>query len=985
MLSLLTLSFVSLSLTDLSQYHCAFSCRLASVFLEEEKGRIVRLRKIKSVLASGKFMGNDRVISSVTQPSGNRTRRRRRPCPEAPHHATNGYQGHPAASNNSSPYQVDRDDVELPSLRPPYPTHPFQSTFERAGPLEAPMNGESGVETRISCGAVGDTRRGAPRHHIAPAAVASCGFARTESSKDLSPSRRESIKRSQREKSREGAAAKSDESRPDIAHAADAYGEESGNNDGVDEQQATFYSTCRSTTGQRRSGHTISSGASAIDLFDQCGLVPAAAIKMKGLVGTTDSSQESRDGANDAGTHVMNDHSSGKNVAVVKCSTGSPRTITRPPSFPGGDSNSPRDVIRFDDKRKMKHEEQVRGGVATKSKVGLTPHAQPKPSLTTGAVSRVTRHAQNQASSTEGRPDRATKAGGGRIRRGIVIAAAAAAADDEPTKIFSSNPQRITSDALPQQTKVPPSKSCRSRRRWKVDDRATTESAVRAPVVPSPRAGSLGTGDFPTSEQRLVDAKVRLHKDKDLDALKSEHGEALSILQDISCPSTAAPVASPATTRNDDEVAVGSMPDRTVGNDDTLRAHDPLSRSVTTAAMSNDAHVGLGDAAVNELSANLPRIGSREQAALRSLYRKWWMKVAAGGGLPSPRTPGPPDGSQALGIAELTMSPPRSLGADISGGSGMSLVRLAGERKYYEGGTTGDTLVERLDDAQEQADAGIHRDMDPSIGEGAGSAMLKHAEREDLAVGDAGTGGPDKTHGSELADARDDEGRKLRVEEIFKTVVDETGCQLSTATTDTEAPSPSTLRSDGTRSGTTSDTSKRYSSPSQEKPGPINFDGHKFTRKDNTRDTDRGGGKSTERFESVSRCEYVERGAKGAGDLGDTIEQEQSDMDSVSEENSITAEDEEGHQGRIYLPDGRFVSTRCDLGGYIRENGDDRGENTTVKSVTVGSEGSGSMEALQDGSIVGGEEISTDAGRDGEEDGHEDSDVFRYEDDGFED
>ncbi|CAM9953120.1 unnamed protein product, partial [Ectocarpus sp. 12 AP-2014] len=93
--------------------HALGTPKLASIFLQEEKGRIHRLRQIKSVLASGKLMGNvggNTSSSSVTQPD---RRGKRRPLPNISEH-------HSHHTHHTAHRRFQDADV-----KPNYPANPF--------------------------------------------------------------------------------------------------------------------------------------------------------------------------------------------------------------------------------------------------------------------------------------------------------------------------------------------------------------------------------------------------------------------------------------------------------------------------------------------------------------------------------------------------------------------------------------------------------------------------------------------------------------------------------------------------------------------------------------------------------------------------------------------------------------------------------------------------------------------------------------------
>ena len=369
------------------------------------------------------------------------------------------------------------------------------------------------------------------------------------------------------------------------------------------------------TTGPK-SGQPISSGPSAIDLFDQCGLAPSATNDVEGIMGTTHCARASQQEAGD-GAGVVD--TVGKKDAGIGYPLGPTLQAARPPVTPDGPLDRG-EKGRLRDPRR--HETRVRNAIKGSSD---SIDGQSRSPTARGHVPAASRSAQQGLAASSGREAMVSKNGGKR-RQSVGNSA------ESTTK----GVYRGRSNANLRETQGP-AQADRARRRWNVSGDSS------AALVPSaPRAGRKEYAP-PLSEQRFLTAKVRLHKSKDLNALKSEHMEALSILQDISSPSTSAAQST----------SIAGAP----GNDAAAQTTSPTHELVSFAAASPDqafitetasvcpappkVEFGPADADVDKLSADLPRIGSQEQAALRSLYRKWWMKIANGGSPPSPYTPNP--------------------------------------------------------------------------------------------------------------------------------------------------------------------------------------------------------------------------------------------------------------------------------------------------------------------------------------------------------
>lgn len=180
----------------------------------------------------------------------------------------------------------------------------------------------------------------------------------------------------------------------------------------------------------------------------------------------------------------------------------------------------------------------------------------------------------------------------------------------------TSHPHRL--DPFHVETKVAAAKPERVRRRWK-----SSEGSICPPPSQTQEAPKLeGCVKGPTAKK----AQGRLQKDKSLDALKSEHSEALLILQGIDRLSTTTARKLKDDGQRGESVAIEGATERKC-----LQKHD----DPTIGEISEVKAAGEGMAepnAVGEegLFASPPHITPRDEAAQRLMYRKWWLEIAKG-------------------------------------------------------------------------------------------------------------------------------------------------------------------------------------------------------------------------------------------------------------------------------------------------------------------------------------------------------------------
>ncbi len=612
--------------------------------------------------------------------------------------------------------------------------------------------------------------------------------------------------------------------------------------------------------------HAISSGPSAIDLFDQCGLVPLAAIEREGLVGTTDRYPSKRkplkncdntDGDGPAPSMV--------DRAVERHSVAPAlRGVPRPPLVPGGEPSTVCDFRAARGHLRDERRHEARAPRTKRNQPSATHGVKPRPPFAGGSVStlsRRTKHAQQNASSLSGGDALVGVPKSGRNKgRGVP--------SDGATPDSSSRLTRVEGQPNADLSSTPQIDS-RGRRRWKIDDGSSTNATASTRVAPS-RSVSLSvsaptSAPLSASEQRVASAKERLHKDKDLNALKSEHVEALSILQDISCPSTATATVE---ARRDPNAEEKDGHEATAAAEIAL-LHERKNSSAVATAGASVAAAGEGeveqqglpaDARLSELSADLPRIGSREQAALRAMYRKWWMKVANGGSPPSPCTPiapskGPSEEAPSL-VAEQELAADSTRAAETSAASAAASTSDNGQSSEVgdaEARLDCDRLVPHTPSTEATA-------VEPRAAPGETEMVAALRESGEL----------DGTRATGEVGGRGEEG----------SIVD-----VSAAGTGEKAEEVPAERENITGGATLCTKAGVPPPPGEERAG---------------------GGVAASPGGTVASEQPQE-------ELGQQQQQRQqpiaSDVESVSEDDGLEEEKEEGHHGRIYLPDGRFVST----------------------------------------------------------------------------
>lgn len=701
----------------------------------------------------------------------------------------------------------------------------------------------------------------------------------------------------------------------------------------------------------------ISSGPSAIDLFDQCGFVPRGAVEKEGLVGTTNTLQSDQEASYDnMGVNVNSP--SMVDSAPKMC----PIVAPRAPLVPGGVSsatdirglkNHPRDARR--------HEARTLRTKRTQA-ASLKHGVQPRPPYVGGNPSTLSRskHAHQQGSSSPG--------------KGVKTGEGVPSDATEPTSRGSRTvqPSNVGSPCSTENSApVAQTDSTRVRRRWNVDEACPTAAAASVSLTTPARATGAGaaavgaagavsvdelypesmspsaSASLSASEQRIASAKVRLHKDKDLNALKLEHVEALSILQDISCPSTATATASA-------ESSLNTAQDKQEGGDkitsDASAVEATINSSEKSAAVANSSDSGIGgsksggggaeaqglpvEAKLEVFAADLPRIGSQEQAALREMYRKWWMKVANGGSLPSPCTP-----TDLLEVSKAARGGPTN---DRSGqqGTGSKDVPSVGQQGLLtQAGVEGNSGDDAAQDLAHKAAADLVQDSQSnafgvaasSMGAAVVAAVRPHSY-QGVGVGMAvvvaepdldGSSRRSKTHIVEEKDNRaedtvaDQRGTGVAGDLVLKTTdVSEAGRASDTDEVQNPPAGELSIRRDvpfhigvevaprkdggeggGAAAGIASTTEQAEKPPTEEGNTASGVPHHI-------------------ELEVPPRQEGARKGGAAAAVdnvLASQQQQQQqaiaSDVESVSEDDGLEKEQEEGHHGRIYLPDGRFVST----------------------------------------------------------------------------
>jgi len=609
----------------------------------------------------------------------------------------------------------------------------------------------------------------------------------------------------------------------------------------------------------------ISSGPSAIDLFDQCGLVPMAAIDREGLVGTTDRFSSKRE------SHENSDSIDGRDAIrnMVGCTVerhsvapalhGAPR----PPLVPGGESSTVCDFRTARDHPRDERRHEARVQRIKRTQPSATHGVKPRPPFAGGSISTSSRRTKNtqqkKISSSSGGDAVVCVSKSGRNTGQDVTSGAAPESSSRCTRVEGSSNAGLSST---------PQTDSRARRRWKVDGATSTDVIASTRMTPSrsdsPSASAPTSAPLSASEQRIASAKERLHKDKDLNALKLEHVEALSILQDISCPSTATASGEV----RDDPNAEQKDGDEATAAANIALLHERKSSSVAVtagalvagAAAGEVEHRGLpADAGLSELSADLPRIGSREQAALRAMYRKWWMKVANGGSPPSPGTP------IASSKDYPSEEPPQLIAKQLVAKNTRAPETLASPAAAS---TFKNDPSSEIRDAEARLDGGR---LVPHIPLAEVVAVEPHAAPRE-------TGNTAALGESDELDATCATGKEGRRQQEGSIV------DLAAAGT-AEKVDGVTAERENTTGGFTLCIEAGVPSPRGEE------------------------------------CPWREVAAPRVGMVASEQQQEElgkeqqrqqpiaSDVESVSEDDGLEKQQEEGHHGRIYLPDGRFVST----------------------------------------------------------------------------
>lgn len=937
--------------------------RLASVFLEEEKGRIYRLRKIKSVLASGQFMGSS-TSSTVSKCNSDNNRRRRRPYPDMlqQHHAvryhhghaerTVSNHGHPTATGAHASY-VHRHKAggSLRPLAPNYPTIPFGNIVKEAVPTtwrssQIEHDNNNG-KRREGSGSLNGSGVDPPP----PAWNANAKFSALGDKNVLG-----------------GATVREDNISP--AHTNSGlcfynHGDDASRGGRSLEKAKMKYSSQSSSSLGARSaesggGHTVSSGPSAIDLFDQCGLVPGPVITAEGLVGTTNSCQARREPTqNDTACEVAHGIVGGvaRNIEAFKRNDpASPApaaaagaaavvVVVKPPLVPGAGAASTgfRGSARGHHRSPRRHETRV----VHSSRITKT--AQTRPSFVDRTISTLPRGCQVHAPagrriSARGVANRGEKF----LRRDVEEDPAGS---NRGVARLARSGATCTANASPggRASKVGSSgKSDRVRRQWNVNNDAV-ETAVNVSLPPAKADDGEVEVAPPSSEQRLASAQARLHKSKGLEALKSEHAEALSILQDVSCPLTA--TARSVTGENDDgDEAVANEEDAAVQVAEIKEFNERNLHSKSNRAPGDSVpeppapgyssggvgRPGAADVDVDALSTDLPRIGSREQAALRLLYRKWWMKVANGGS-PTPCTPdflelSRMQGGGGGGIGTATEGSRQEYSSRDRGAEGEAgglVVAPSGSMGGSGHGTSGGSSRIRGSVTQDTSgsteDKGGRR-LDPGEAQGAATFVeLNTALATAAALGVKSSSGftraPETTKGS--SETSSEIGLQQRSAAGVQ-AVDAPGPPINTRLQASLSTPP--------QAGTVGGTTPMSSSPSRpEAAGAVGPDVQV----------------------KIMGVSQEDSGKREEGGVMPTppVEQFDSDFDSVSEDGDLEGSEEEGHHGRIYLPDGRFFSTirreDNDPGNndnddeVLSNDGHDQGRSgSVVQTSTLGDEGS---------------------------------------------
>lgn len=867
----------------------AVLARLASIFLQEEKGRIHRLRQIKSVLASGRLMGNvggNTSSSSMTQPA---RRGKRRPLPNASEH-------HSYHTHHTAHRRFQHADV-----KPHYPANPFGNVGSDIQQFPTPMGRRSSLEEALRGGrnevnAHAQHRNSMDRSEMARGddrrAIADQVSALGGSTQSLYGSRSDLVRTN-------NAAPDTTGDKNHFLHSQHKEGLISSNQ--ADEkgqlllQGLVSHNTSRVLVAEEN--HAISSGQSAIDLFDQCGIVPMAAVEKEGLVGTTSTYNSSREsgkhdstGRNNLGTSTTDDSS--PRYPITAATVAPPR----PPLVPGGTSST------IDFRGAGNHPRDAGRGSAMRTQAAATHGVRPRPLLTNSGASTSSRAklARQQAPSLSSGTEAVagTSRPHGKLRRGVPKDATMTDSSSRRSRMVPrlNSENRYSAET----TTSIPKPDRRTRRRWNVDAASPTGASSNTPAPPGVAAvaeaaaaagidavESESTSAF-ASEQRIASAKERLHKNKDLEALKSEHVEALSILQDISCPSTAA-VALEAT-RGESVEEDGGGDGKTKSPESAVEAtrrcllYERNNSSTTTTGGSRGRGVAPegvpADVEVDKLSADLPRIGSEEQATLRAMYRKWWMKVANGGSPPSLGTP--------AGLLDEANNVVEGDNANLTDSN------LVGERGNAP--VVGQRRAGTTDVGQEEGQAGrtasdvrnievVNGAEEPeSVARTEPEKKLSESEKSDLVR-------PRTPRGAEACVLeKSDDGSKTSLTELEGTRANDgiitNHCKEPATSVGAEVGTTGVPKAGAATGGEPESTSSKEEAANTE--GSILL--HTSAGVPPTKDGAVGG------TGSASSSPGEQQAAA-------------SDVDSVSEDDGLEKEQEEGHHGRIYLADGRFVST----------------------------------------------------------------------------
>lgn len=538
-------------------------------------------------------------------------------------------------------------DTNPQSVKPTYPTNPFGNDGKDAEKFPAPTGRRSSLDEAVRNG----------RNEVNVSAKRTSRAGCSETTWDDSRAIQEVV--SVLGKGQEDLY----ESRSDLLRARETFAERADEHDSLyDDYKGYNSSNFGSEKGHRLQGsaprtsssakaegnQAISSGPSAIDLFDQCGFVPKGGIKKEGLVGTTNTvirSDYDNTGVTDYARSMV-ESTPGKDPIVAP----------RDPLVPGGAStacgfrgarNHPRDARLLEARAPRTKRTQA---------ASLKHGVQPRPPFVGGntSTSSGSKHTHQRVSPLPGTGVKTSKE----------VPSDATTIDPTSRRSRALGPSNVGSPCSAE-TNAPVAQTdgIRVRRRW--NEAGQTPAATFVPLAPARAAGAAaaapavgvealysetpsasGSASLSASEQRIASAKVRLHKDKGLDALRLEHVEALSILQDISCPSTA--TATSAESGLDTKESKQEDSGKIAASVSAVEATRHCSGESVAVANSSDPGSGAPQAGrgveaqglpvegkLDVFAADLPRIES-QQTELREMYRKWWMKVASGGSSPSP-------------------------------------------------------------------------------------------------------------------------------------------------------------------------------------------------------------------------------------------------------------------------------------------------------------------------------------------------------------